>query len=117
LANRQLKKPQLSCLDSLSAFPPRTTAARTILQREGTPSPAPAAVRQYHRSGGTAEPLLLAALVAVIDPVLRESTCDVMLVNDHGLPQRVDRILLLTAGGPNARVAAPYTIDFAKAFR
>ncbi|KAB2904852.1 MAG: hypothetical protein F9K27_07680 [Anaerolineae bacterium] len=54
--------------DSLS---PRTTAARTIVQREGTPSPAPAEVRQYHRSGGTAEPLPLAALVLDSHPLLR----------------------------------------------
>jgi nucleotide-binding universal stress UspA family protein len=57
-----------------------------------------------------------AVIGTVIDPVLRESTCDVILVNDHGLPKRVDRILLLTAGGPNARVAMPYAIDLAKAF-
>lgn len=57
-----------------------------------------------------------AVIGTVIDPVLRESTCDVILVNDHGLPQRVDRILLLTAGGPNARVAAPYAVDIARAF-
>src|SRR5688572_28753846 len=47
----------------------------------------------------------------VIDPVLRESLCDVVLVNDHGLPQHVHRILLVTAGGPNARVAAPIGLD------
>jgi len=57
-----------------------------------------------------------AVIGTVIDPVLRESMCDVILDNDHGLPQRVDRILLLTAGGPNARIAAPYAIDLAKAF-
>lgn len=52
----------------------------------------------------------------VIDPVLRESLCDVILVNDHGLPQRVSRILLVTSGGPNARVAAPIGVDMAKSF-
>jgi basic amino acid/polyamine antiporter, APA family len=57
-----------------------------------------------------------AVVGTVIDPVLRESMCDVILVNDHGLPQRLDRILLLTAGGPNARIAAPYAVDLAKAF-
>jgi len=57
-----------------------------------------------------------AVIGTVIDPVLKESTCDVILVNDHGLPHRVDRILLLTAGGPNARIAAPYAVDLAKAF-
>lgn len=56
-----------------------------------------------------------AVVGTVIDPVLRESTCDVILVNDHGLPKRVERILLLTAGGPNARIAAPYAVDLAKA--
>lgn len=56
---------------SLKALSPRTTAARTIVQREGTPYPAPAAVRQYHRSGGTAEPLPLAALMLDSDPLLR----------------------------------------------
>jgi nucleotide-binding universal stress UspA family protein len=52
----------------------------------------------------------------VIDPALREALCDVILVNDHGLPQHVHRILLVTAGGPNARVAAPIGVDMAKGF-
>lgn len=57
-----------------------------------------------------------AVIGTVIDPVLRESVCDVMLVNDHGLPQHVERILLLTSGGPNAKTAAPLAVDLAKAF-
>jgi nucleotide-binding universal stress UspA family protein len=57
-----------------------------------------------------------AVIGTVIDPVLRESLCDVILVNDHGLPQKVERILLLTSGGPNARIAAPFGVDMAKSF-
>lgn len=57
-----------------------------------------------------------AVIGTVIDPVLRESLCDVILVNDHGLPDRVERILLLTSGGPNARTAAPFGVDLAKSF-
>jgi nucleotide-binding universal stress UspA family protein len=54
-------------------------------------------------------------VATIIKPVLRESVCNVAVVHDRGL-RAVNRILLATAGGPNARAAAQLASDLAFAF-
>lgn len=56
-----------------------------------------------------------AIMGTVLDPVLNEAICDVGIVHDRGT-QKINRILLPTAGGPNARVAAHLAFDMARAF-
>lgn len=56
-----------------------------------------------------------AVMGTVLDPVLKQSRCDVALVHDRGL-NRINRILLPTSGGPQARAAAPLAVDLARAF-
>jgi nucleotide-binding universal stress UspA family protein len=54
-------------------------------------------------------------VATIIKPVLDESVCDVGVVHDRGLGT-VNRILVATAGGPNARTAAQLALDLAVAF-
>jgi nucleotide-binding universal stress UspA family protein len=51
-----------------------------------------------------------------IKRVLNKSLCDVVLVHNRGLQQNVRRILLATAGGPNAQTAAQMAVNLACAF-
>lgn len=50
-----------------------------------------------------------------IKEVLKRSLCDIAIVQDRGL-QEVNRILLATAGGPNAKIAAQLGVNLASAF-
>ena len=56
-----------------------------------------------------------AAAGDTIKRVLKKSLCDVAIVHDRGLPE-VRRILLATAGGPNAKTAAQLAVNLASAF-
>lgn len=47
--------------------------------------------------------------------VLKKSLCDVAIVHDRGM-QEVKRILVATAGGPNAKTAAQLAVNLATAF-
>jgi nucleotide-binding universal stress UspA family protein len=51
----------------------------------------------------------------VVDDTLREGVCDVAIVYDRGLGE-VNRVLLATAGGPNARTATPFAAALARAY-
>lgn len=52
---------------------------------------------------------------AIIKRVLKKSICDVAVVHDRGLPH-VNRILVATAGGPNAKTAAQLAVNLATAY-
>jgi nucleotide-binding universal stress UspA family protein len=55
------------------------------------------------------------SLVGFLRRVLSETSTDVVLVYDRGLPT-VNRILFATSGGPSARAAAPFAVSVARAF-
>ncbi|MBP8001542.1 MAG: universal stress protein [Chloroflexi bacterium] len=52
---------------------------------------------------------------ALIKRVLNKSICDVAVVHNRGL-KRVSRMLVATAGGPNAKTAAQLAVNLASAF-
>jgi nucleotide-binding universal stress UspA family protein len=56
-----------------------------------------------------------AAVGEAIKRVVNKSICDIAIVHDRGLPE-VRRILLATAGGPNAKTAAQLAVHLANAF-
>jgi nucleotide-binding universal stress UspA family protein len=56
-----------------------------------------------------------AGLVSLLREVLTDTTADIVLVYDRGLPD-VKRILFATSGGPSARAAAPFALDLTRAF-
>ncbi|MFQ6001094.1 MAG: universal stress protein, partial [Anaerolineae bacterium] len=64
--------------------------------------------RGYARSRGV-------LLGRVLDRVIEETPCDVAVVRDRGL-SHVERILVPTAGGPNATLAAEIAIALAKEY-
>jgi len=64
--------------------------------------------RGYARSRGV-------LLGRVLDRVIEETPCDVAVVRDRGLSQ-VERILVPTAGGPNAALAAEMAIALAEEY-
>lgn len=55
------------------------------------------------------------SLVGFLQQVMTQTTADVVLVYDRGLPE-VGRILFATAGGPSAHAAAPFAVNLARAF-
>lgn len=65
--------------------------------------------RGYARSRGV-------LLGRVLDRVIEETPCDVAVVRDRGL-SHVERILVPTAGGPNAALAAEMAIALAEEYR
>ncbi len=65
--------------------------------------------RGYARSRGV-------LLGRVLDRVVEETPCDVAVVRDRGL-SHVERILVPTAGGPNAVLAAEIAIALAEEYR
>ena len=52
---------------------------------------------------------------ALIKRVLNKAICDVAVVHNRGL-KRVNRILVATAGGPNAKTAAQLAVNLASAY-
>lgn len=56
------------------------------------------------------------AVIDIIKPVLNKSLCDVAIVHNRGQGPEVKRILLATAGGPNAKIAAQLAVNLASAF-
>ncbi|MGH2537830.1 MAG: universal stress protein [Candidatus Promineifilaceae bacterium] len=55
------------------------------------------------------------AVAGVIREILRDNLCDVAIVHDRGLPA-INRILVATAGGPNAPTAAQLAVNLAAAY-
>ncbi len=58
-----------------------------------------------------------AILGRILDPVVRTAACNVAVVRWRGMSERLERILLPTAGGPHARYAAVLAADLARAKR
>lgn len=51
----------------------------------------------------------------LIEEIMRDDLCEVAIVNDRGL-QQVNRVLLATSGGPNAKAAAPLVLDIVRGY-
>ncbi len=56
-----------------------------------------------------------AGVAPLIEEIIKDDLCEIGVVHNRGLTQ-VNRVLLATSGGPNARAAAPLVVDIVRAF-